>query len=404
MDIRKIREQFPILAQQIYGKPLVYFDNAATTQKPLRVINKLTGYYSTINSNIHRGVHRLSQEATEAYESARLEVKKFLNAASAHEVIFTRGTTEAINLVAFSFGKKYLNAGDEILLTGMEHHSNIVPWQMIAEEKGAFVKHVPVDDRGCLDLEDFRKMITPRTKIVALTHVSNALGTINPVREVIELAHSMGVPVLIDGAQAASHIPVDVQAMDCDFYCLSGHKMYGPTGIGVLYGKEKWLDEMPPYQGGGDMIDTVSFEKTTYAGLPLKFEAGTQNIGDAIALKEAILFLSETGLAEISRHEDELLHYATEKLIAIGDVTLYGTAPQKTGVLSFLINGVHPYDAGTIIDKFGVAVRTGHHCAQPLIDRFQIPGTVRASFAVYNTKEEVDVFITAVRKAKLMLL
>ncbi|MBU0486661.1 MAG: cysteine desulfurase, partial [Bacteroidetes bacterium] len=327
MDIRKIREQFPILAQQIYGKPLVYFDNAATTQKPLRVINKLTGYYSTINSNIHRGVHRLSQEATEAYESARLEVKKFLNAASAHEVIFTRGTTEAINLVAFSFGKKYLNAGDEILLTGMEHHSNIVPWQMIAEEKGAFVKHVPVDDRGCLDLEDFRKMITPRTKIVALTHVSNALGTINPVREVIELAHSMGVPVLIDGAQAASHIPVDVQAMDCDFYCLSGHKMYGPTGIGVLYGKEKWLDEMPPYQGGGDMIDTVSFEKTTYAGLPLKFEAGTQNIGDAIALKEAILFLSETGLAEISRHEDELLHYATEKLIAIGDVTLYGTAP-----------------------------------------------------------------------------
>ena len=399
-DAQKIREQFPILNQTIYGKPLVYFDNAATTQKPLSVINAVADYYKTINSNIHRGVHYLSQIATARYEEVRRNVCEFIGAAYPHEIIFTRGTTESINLVAGSFGKKFLSKGDEIILSEMEHHSNIVPWQIICEEKQAIIKVIPVKDNGELDLEAYASLLNDKTKLVAVTHVSNALGTINPVKEMIAMAHKQSIPVLIDGAQAVSHLKVDVRDLDCDFYCFSGHKMYAPMGIGVLYGKEAILNEMPPYQGGGEMIKNVSFEKTTYNELPFKFEAGTPNVGDVIGLDMAMQFMNGIGIQQIAAHENELLLYATGKMKEFDNIRFIGTAPEKAGVISFLIGNIHPYDAGTIMDKLGVAVRTGHHCAQPLMDRFGVPGTIRASFALYNTKEEIDGFIAAIRKVK----
>ena len=399
-DAQKIREQFPILNQTIYGKPLVYFDNAATTQKPLSVINAVADYYKTINSNIHRGVHYLSQIATARYEEVRRNVCEFIGAAYPHEIIFTRGTTESINLVAGSFGKKFLSKGDEIILSEMEHHSNIVPWQIICEEKQAIIKVIPVKDNGELDLEAYASLLNDKTKLVAVTHVSNALGTINPVKEMIAMAHKQSIPVLIDGAQAVSHLKVDVRDLDCDFYCFSGHKMYAPMGIGVLYGKEAILNEMPPYQGGGEMIKNVSFEKTTYNELPFKFEAGTPNVGDVSGLDMAKQFMNGIGIQQIAAHENELLLYATGKMKEFDNIRFIGTAPEKAGVISFLIGNIHPYDAGTIMDKLGVAVRTGHHCAQPLMDRFGVPGTIRASFALYNTKEEIDGFIAAIRKVK----
>lgn len=402
LDIEKIRKDFPILQQKIYGKPLVYFDNAATTQKPTKVIDALVNYYTTQNSNIHRGVHYLSQVATMAYEEARNAIKSFVNASSANEIIFTRGTTESINIIASSFTKKFISKGDEILISAMEHHSNIVPWQMACEQVGAILKVIPIKESGELILDAIPALLNEKTKILALTHVSNALGTINPIKEIIKLAHQNNTKVLIDGAQSISHMSVDVQDLDCDFYCFSGHKIFGPTGIGVLYGKEILLDQLPPYQGGGDMIKTVSFVKTVYGDLPLKFEAGTQNIADAIALKVAIDYILETGFENIEKQENKLLKYATSRLSEIEGVKFYGTAANKASVVSFLIDNIHPYDAGTIIDKFGVAVRTGHHCTQPLMDSFHIPGTIRASFAFYNTEKEIDVLIEAIKKVKIM--
>ena len=399
-DVQKIRELFPILHQNVYGKPLVYFDNAATTQKPLAVIDAVSGYYKTINSNIHRGVHYLSQKATLSYEEARKNVCDFIGAAHAHEIIFTRGTTESINLVAGSFGKKFIGKDDEIILTGMEHHSNIVPWQILCEEKQAKIRVIPVKDNGELDLSVFESMINTKTRLVAVTHVSNALGTINPVKKIAATAHRYNIPLLLDGAQAVSHMKVDVRDLDCDFYCFSGHKIFAPMGIGVLYGKEAILNEMPPYQGGGEMIREVRFEKTTYNELPFKFEAGTPNVGDVIGLDVALKFFNQTGISEISSYEKELLLYAEQRMNTINDLRLIGTAKEKAGVISFLIGNIHPYDAGTIMDKLGIAVRTGHHCAQPLMERFGIPGTIRASFAFYNTKEEIDRFINAIFKVK----
>jgi cysteine desulfurase / selenocysteine lyase len=400
--IDQIREEFPILATKVYNKPLVYLDNAATTQKPQQVLDALLNYYTTYNSNIHRGVHYLSQRATEAYEAAREAARAFINAASLSEVVFTRGTTEAINLVAHSFGNRFVQSGDEILLSAMEHHSNIVPWQFLCERKGCQLKVINVLPDGSLDMDDFRRKLNQKTRIVAITHVSNALGTINPIKEIIEAAHQAGAKVLVDGAQATAHMKVDVQALDVDFYCISGHKMYGPTGIGLLYGKETLLDEMPPYQGGGDMIHRVSFEKTTYAKLPLKFEAGTQNIADAIGLHSAINYLTDLGWESIHLREKELLDYGHNALGAIEGLTIYGTSAHKAGVISFLFDGIHPYDAGTIIDKFGIAVRTGHHCTQPLMEHLQISGTVRASFGIYNTTEEIDRLVEAIHKVKVM--
>ncbi|MDR2979044.1 MAG: cysteine desulfurase [Bacteroidales bacterium] len=396
------REDFIILDQKIYDRHLVYFDNAATTQKPEVVLNAMSDYYRTINSNIHRGAHYLSQRATDRFEQARQRIQAFINAVYSHEVIFTRGTTESINLVASSFGKAFLFPGDEVIISGMEHHSNIVPWQLICEEKGAKIKVIPFDERGALDVEKFEPLITDKTKIVAITHVSNSLGTINPVKQIIDIAHSHGIPVMLDGAQAISHIRVDVQALDCDFYCFSGHKMYGPMGIGVMYGKEKWLEKMPPYQGGGEMIKTVTLEKSTYADLPFKFEAGTPSVGDVIGLEKAIEYIENIGLAKIAAYEEELLRYGVEKLSEIEDLDFVGTAPHKAAIISFNLKGIHPYDAGVIIDRIGVAVRTGHHCTQPVMDIFCIPGTIRASFALYNEKSEIDRLVEAVRKVKTM--
>lgn len=398
----KIRQQFPILDQEVYGKPLIYFDNAATTQKPQRVIDSLNNYYTTLNSNIHRGVHFLSQQATAAFEESREAVRRFINARHAHEIIFTRGTTESINLVASSFSKKFLQAGDSILISTMEHHSNIVPWQMACEEKQATLKVIPINEKGEIMFSELEKFLDKSCKLLAITHVSNTLGTINDIKQIIDKAHSHNIPVLIDGAQAISHIKIDVQALDCDFYCFSGHKMYAPMGVGVLYGKENILNELPPYQGGGEMIKTVTFEKTTYNELPFKFEAGTPNVGDVIGLKEAISFIEDIGYEAIGKSEQDLLEYATDQLMQLGGVRIIGTAQKKTSVISFLLDNIHPYDAGTILDKFGIAVRTGHHCTQPLMDFYEIPGTIRASFAIYNTKEEIDGMIEALKRIKIM--
>jgi cysteine desulfurase/selenocysteine lyase len=400
LDLAKIRSDFPILAEHINGKPLVYLDNGATSQKPQVVLDAITNYYTHMNANIHRGVHTLSVRATEAHDAARQTVQKFLNAADTREIIFVRGATEAINLVAQSYGRGHVGAGDEVLITAMEHHSNIVPWQILCEEKGAHLKVAPINDRGELLLDEFAKLIGPRTKIVAVTHVSNALGTVVPLRQVIEVAHSHGVPVLVDGAQAVPHFTVDVQALDCDFYAFSGHKVYGPTGIGVLYGKRALLNAMPPYQGGGDMISSVTFAKTTYNDLPFKFEAGTPDIAGAIALGAALNYIGNLGMDKIAAHESELLAYATEAVGAIPGIRLIGTASDRAGVLSFLLDNVHPHDLGTILDREGIAIRTGHHCAQPVMERFGIPATARASFAVYNTKEEVDALVAGIRTAR----
>ena len=400
IDADAIREDFPILDQLVYGKPLVYLDNAATSQKPRVVIDELTQYYSTDNSNIHRGVHRLSERATASYEAARVKAQRFINAAESKEVIFTRGTTEAINLVVNSYGRANVKAGDEVLITAMEHHSNIVPWQILCEEKGARLRVAPINDEGELILEEFAALINPKTKIVSLVHVSNALGTINPVQAVIEIAHRHNVPVMIDGAQAAPHVRLDVQELDCDFYAFSGHKVYGPTGIGVLYGKAELLDAMPPYQGGGDMIASVTFEKTTYNTLPYKFEAGTPNIAGTIGLGAAIDYVDQIGIERIARYEHELLEYGTGALSQISGLRLIGTAKEKAGVLSFVLDGVHPHDVGTILDREGIAIRTGHHCAMPLMDRFGIPATARASLAFYNTRKDIDALVEGIHKVK----
>ena len=402
LNVAKIRAQFPALHQEVHGKPLVYLDNGATSQKPQIVLDAIQQYYAEQNSNIHRGVHYLSQLATDAYEASRECIRKHLNATHAHEIIFTRGTTEAINLVAHGF-RSLLNEGDEVIVSTMEHHSNIVPWQMACEATGAKLQVIPMDEKGVLDMDVFYTLLSAKTKMVAVNHISNALGTINPVKDIISVAHKVGAAVLIDGAQAAPHLSIDVQELDTDFYCISGHKMYAPTGIGALYGKEEWLNKIPPYQGGGEMIATVSFDNTTYANLPHKFEAGTPNIAGGVAFKAAIDWMNEIGLDKIAHHENELLQYATEQLSAIDGFKLIGGAPQKAGVISFMINDIHPYDIGMILDKLGIAVRTGHHCAQPVMDAFCIPGTVRASLAVYNTKEDVDRLVEGVKKAKSML-
>jgi len=394
-----LRDQFPILDVTVHGRQLVYLDNAATTQKPLRVIAALDGYYRTLNSNIHRGAHHLATEATERYEMVRRQVQSFINARYHHEIVFTRGTTESINLVASSFSRRYFTGDDEVIVSGMEHHSDIVPWQLA----GATLRPIPFSDEGVLDLEAYEKLFTLKTRIVAVNHVSNTLGTINPIKRIIDIAHAHNVPVLIDGAQAISHLKVDVQALGCDFYCFSGHKMYGPMGVGVMYGREELLNEMPPYQGGGEMIENVSFERTTYNALPFKFEAGTPSVGDVIGLGEAINFMQEVGVETIASHEDELLRYATSMLSQLPGLCIYGTAPEKTSVLSFLIGDAHPYDVGTLLDQLGIAVRTGHHCTQPIMDRYGIPGTVRASFAVYNTHEEVDRLFGAMQRIIPML-
>jgi cysteine desulfurase/selenocysteine lyase len=399
-DVDRVRRDFPILARPINGKKLVYLDNAATSQKPEAVIGAISRYYEHQNANIHRGVHFLSVQASEAHEAARQAVQRFLNAADVREIIFVRGTTEAINLVAHTYGRTHVSAGDEVLITAMEHHSNIVPWQILCEEKRAHLKVAPINDRGEVRLEEFAKLLGPRTKIVAVTHVSNALGTVNPVRRMIELAHAVDVPVLVDGAQAVPHLSVDVQALDCDFYAFSGHKVYGPTGIGVLYGKAALLEAMPPYQSGGEMISSVTFEKTTYNKLPFKFEAGTPDIAGVIGLHAALEYLNDLDMNNVAAHEQELLDYATEAVAAIPGVRLIGTANERVGVLSFVLEGVHPHDIGTILDQEGIAVRTGHHCAQPVMDRFGIPATARASFAVYNTRDEVDTLVQGIRKVK----
>ena len=403
LDVEKIRKDFPILSTKVNGKPLVYLDNAATSQKPQIVIDAITRYYSSQNSNIHRGVHYLSQYATEAYEGAREKVRAFINAGDVKQVIFTKGTTDAINLVAQGYGRKFIEKGDEVIISAMEHHSNIVPWQMLCEEKEASLKIIPVNNSGELVFEDFVQMLNPRVKMIAVCHISNSLGTINPVKAIIKKAHEHNIPVLLDGAQAIHFMKVDMQALDCDFYAFSGHKMFGPTGIGVLFGKEKLLEVMNPYQGGGDMIKTVTFEKTTYNELPHKFEAGTPNIEAGIALGTAIDYINVIGIDNINAHEKELLAYATEKLSAIEGLKIIGTAKEKAGVISFTIEGIHPYDIGVILDKLGIAIRTGHHCTQPLMERFGLPGTARASFAFYNTKEEVDALVKGVEKAVEML-
>lgn len=401
-DIQKVRADFPILSQQINGKPLVYFDNGATSQKPQIVIDAISKYYQTTNANIHRGVHTLSQMATDAYESSRKKVQNHINAKLLHEVIFTSGTTHGINIVASGFAS-IVKAGDEVVVSGLEHHSNIVPWQMLCERTGAVLKVIPIDQNGELILAEFDQLLSEKTKIVAVNHISNALGVINPIAYIIEKAHQVGAAVLIDGAQAVPHLKPDVQQLDCDFYVFSGHKMCGPTGVGILYGKEAWLNKLPPYQGGGEMIKEVTFTKTTYADLPHKFEAGTPNIEAGIVLGTAIDYLNSVGFENIARQEKELLDYATARLSGIEGLKIFGNTKQKTSVISFNIDGIHPYDIGTIVDKQGIAVRTGHHCAQPIMEFFCIPGTVRASFAFYNTKEEIDAMVAAVKKAKQML-
>jgi cysteine desulfurase/selenocysteine lyase len=390
IDTELLRKQFPVLHQQVNGHPLVYFDNAATTQKPQRVIQSLVDYYQGYNANIHRGIHTLAEKATKAFEETRAAAREFVNARNVEEIIFVRGVTEAINLVASSYARTFLKAGDEILISGLEHHSNIVPWQMVCEEWGCRLQVIPITPSGEFDMDVFEKLLTPKTKIVSVNHASNSLGTINPIKEIIEKSHRAGAVVLIDGAQAAAHLEIDVQQLDCDFYCLSGHKMYGPTGVGILYGKKELLEKMPPYMGGGEMIKEVTFAKTTYNELPYKFEAGTPNIADVIALKEAFQFIVDLGKNNMAAHEQQLLQYATQSLQNLKGVRLVGTAPEKVSVLSFLIEGIHPFDVGQMLDARGVAVRTGHHCTQPLMEHFGIEGTVRASFAVYNTKNEID--------------
>ena len=396
MNINDIRSQFPILDTEVHGHRLVYLDNAATTQKPQCVIDTLTDYYAHLNANIHRGAHHLAAEATERYEAVRHQVQQFIGACSHEEVVFTRGTTESINLVASSFARRYFTGDDEVIVSGMEHHSNIVPWQLA----GAKLRPIPFSDDGALMLSAYESLFNEKTRLVAVTHVSNTLGTINPVKEIIDIAHAHGVPVLIDGAQAVAHLKVDVQVLGCDFYCFSGHKMYGPMGVGVMYGRQEMLDELPPYQGGGEMIEDVTFERTTYNHLPFKFEAGTPSVGDVLGLGKAIEFMQELGVDNIAAHESDLLAYATQQLMKLDGVRIFGTLPvsQKAAVLSFLVGGAHPYDVGTLLDQLGVAVRTGHHCTQPVMDRYGIPGTVRASFAVYNTHEEVDAFVAALKK------
>ncbi|UBZ16089.1 cysteine desulfurase [Flagellimonas marinaquae] len=403
MDIQAIRKDFPILQREVNGKPLVYLDNAATSQTPQQVIDVIVDYYQRYNANIHRGVHTLSQEATDAYEAARQKIQRHFNIAHSREVIFTSGTTHGINLVATGF-TSFLKEGDEVLVSAMEHHSNIVPWQMLCERTGATLKVIPMNLEGELVMEEYHNLLSDKTRLVFCNHVSNALGTINPIEEIIEAAHKVGAAVLIDGAQAAAHIKPDLQALDVDFYTVSAHKMCGPTGVGVLYGKEEWLKKLPPYQGGGEMIAEVTFEKTTYADLPHKFEAGTPNISGGIAFGAALDYMNSIGFDAIAQYEDELLNYATEQLLTIDGLKIYGTAAHKTSVISFNIEGIHPYDIGTIVDKLGIAVRTGHHCAQPIMDFYKIPGTVRASFSFYNTKEEVDKLVEGVSRARNMLL
>ncbi len=399
-DVEKVRQDFPALNQTIHGKPLVYLDNAATTQKPESVIGAMEKFYREYNSNIHRGLHFLSERATRAYEDARATVQGFIHAADSCEIIFVRGTTEGINLVAQTYGRTRIGTRDEVVISAMEHHSNIVPWQILCEEKGAKLRVVPINDKGEFLLEEYEKLLGPKTKFVSVAHVSNALGTVNPIAEIIEIAHRWNVPVLIDGAQAVPHIPVDVQKLDCDFYAFSGHKLYGPTGIGVLYGKAKLLDAMPPYQGGGDMISSVTFEKTLYNKLPYKFEAGTPNVAAGIGLGVAIEYLNQTGLEKVAGYERDLLTYATQAISAIPDVHLIGTADEKAGVLSFVLDGVHPHDIGTILDREGIAIRAGHHCAQPVMQRFGVPATARASFGLYNTHYEADALVAGIHKVR----
>lgn len=401
-DIDKIRADFPILKQSVHGKPLVYFDNAATSQKPQVVINAEVSYYTKINANIHRGVHTLSQWATDAYEESRAKVQNHLNAKALHEIIFTSGTTHGINIVAHGFGQ-FLNPEDEILVSALEHHSNIVPWQMLCERSGAKLIVIPMNETGELDLATYDNLLSEKTKLVAVNHISNALGTLNPVKFMIEKAHAVGAAVLIDGAQATPHLVPDVQDLDCDFYVFSGHKICGPTGVGILYGKESWLQKLPPFQGGGEMIKEVTFEKTTYADLPHKHEAGTPNIAGGIVLGTALDYMNQIGFDAIAKYEHELLVYGTEKLLEIEGLKIYGTAAQKASVISFNVGDIHPYDMGSILDKLGIAVRTGHHCAQPIMNYFGIPGTIRASFAFYNTKEEIDALVEGVKKAQMML-
>lgn len=401
-DVRRVRADFPILQQKIHGKPLVYLDNAATSQKPRAVIEAISRYYETSNANIHRGVHYLSERATEEHEGARKTVQQFLNARSPNEIIFVRGATEAINLVAQTFGRSRVGSGDEVLITGIEHHSNIVPWQMLCAEKGATLRVAPIDDHGDVLLDDFATLLGPRTKIAALTHVSNALGTVNPVHRMIELAHQRDIPVLLDGAQAVPHLRVDVQKLGADFYVFSGHKVYGPTGIGVLYGKAALLEAMPPYQGGGDMILSVTFEKSTYNKIPYKFEAGTPDIAGAIALGAALRYLGALGIERVAEHEHQLLEYATQAVSAIPDLRVVGSAKEKASVLSFVLEAVHPHDIGTILDQDGIAIRTGHHCSQPVMRRFNISATARASFALYNTREEIDALVRGIEGVRRM--
>ncbi len=404
LNIEKIRQDFPLLSRKMRGKPIVFLDSAASSQKPQCVIDAINYYYSYQHANVHRGVYQLSQEATDAFELGREKVKSFINSESSDEIIFTRGTTESINLIASSFGSKYLKRGDEVVISTMEHHSNIVPWQMICEQKGATLKIVPINDRGELDMVAYKSLLNSNTKIVSIVHVSNSLGTINPIKEIIDLAHQKDIPVLIDGAQATLHTKIDVQELDVDFYVFSGHKVYGPTGIGVLYGKRKWLEAIPPYQGGGEMIANVTFDKTTYNDLPFKFEAGTPDISGAIAIGVALDYVEKIGFDNIQKHEQMLLDYATSELSKINGLKLIGTAAQKASVVSFNIEGAHPFDVGTILDKLGIAVRTGHHCTQPLMEYLGIPGTVRASFAVYNTIDDIDQLIAGVKRAAKMLL
>ena len=401
-DINKVREDFPILSREVYGKPLVYLDNAATTQKPLCVLDAMREEYLNVNANVHRGVHYLSQQATDLHEAAREKVRQFINAEKTEEIVFTRGTTEAINLVASSFCESQMKEGDEVLVSEMEHHSNIVSWQLQAMKRGIVVKHLPITDKGELCLDSLESLISDKTKIISIAHVSNVLGTVNPVEEIIKTAHAHGIPVLVDGAQSAPHFKVDVQAMDCDFFAFSGHKMYGPTGIGVLYGKEKWLEKLPPYQGGGEMIDKVTWEKTTFERLPFKFEAGTPDYIATHGLATAIDYLNCVGLDSVTAHEAELTRYCMEQLRTIDGMRIFGEAEHKDAVVSFLVGDIHHLDMGTLLDRLGIAVRTGHHCAQPLMDRLGISGTVRASFALYNTKEEIDVLVNGIRRVSQM--
>ena len=398
INVTDIRADFPILSRQVHGKPLVYLDNGATTQKPLCVIDKIREMYCSVNANVHRGVHFLSQAATDEHEASRRTVQEFIGAASSNEIVFTRGTTEAINLISSSFCREFCKPGDEVIISAMEHHSNIVPWQLQEAISGIKLRILPISDEGEILLEELEKLISSRTKLIAVTHVSNVLGTITPIEKIIETAHRYDIPVLVDAAQSVQHVPVDVQRMDCDFLVFSSHKIYGPTGMGVLYGKEKWLDKLPPYQGGGEMIATVSFEKTTFAGLPFKFEAGTPDYVGSTALATALKYISRIGIENIAKHEQGVLAYATEQLLSIDKLKIYGTSKNKCSVISFLVDGVHHYDMGVLLDTMGIAVRTGHHCAEPLMRRLGVEGTVRASFAVYNTREEVDVLVNGIRR------